>query len=280
MLPRLCKLKCKAVAKDGDAEVRFHHILIFLIVSLAVIIGCGEDLEEEAVPEIEIGDVHGTVTDKETGDAIAGASVDIGGKVASTDEDGKYGVKEIPFSDEIHIVVTAAGYREYEGTISLDQKLLLTNISLVPVESPSAEILDALEALSSDIEALDPNRIPSIKSRISEDYTAANDEATIFGVFAGVIPPNYDGFPDTILTIVEKYDKLKFRFADPSVEFSGNSAKVQMRFEVYAETKPPEPKKWEIVVDGRLDLRKQNGDWKITYWQLIPPFLKFEEKPL
>jgi hypothetical protein len=53
-----------------------------------------------------------------------------------------------------------------------------------------------------------------------------------------------------------------------------------MRFEVYAETKPPEPKKWEIVVDGKLDLRMQNGDWKITYWQLIPPFLKFEEKPL
>jgi hypothetical protein len=57
-----------------------------------------------------------------------------------------------------------------------------------------------------------------------------------------------------------------------------------MRFDVYAETKPNPPavpaKKWEIVVDGRLDLRKENDDWKITYWQLIPPFLTFKEEPL
>ena len=30
----------------------------------------------------------------------------------------------------------------------------------------------------------------------------------------------------------------------------------------------------------RLDLRKEDGDWKMTYWRLIPPFLKFEEEPL
>ena len=259
--------------------MRLCYILLFLFVSQVVFAGCGEDAEEVVVV-IESGDVHGTITDKETGDPIEGASVDIGGKVAPTDKDGKYAVKEIPFSEEIDIVVTAADYREYEDTISLDQELLLRNVELVPIDSPSAQILEVLEALSRDIEALDPNRIPSIKLYISEDYTAGDDEATAFGVFVGVIPPNYDGLPDTILTIIEKYDKLEFKFADPSVEFSGDSAKVQMRFEVYAETKPPEPKKWEIVVDGRLDLRKQNGNWRITYWQLIPPFLKFEEKPL
>jgi hypothetical protein len=155
---------------------------------------------------------------------------------------------------------------------------------MVPVESPSVQILEVLEALSGNIEALDPDKIPSIQSLLATDYVAASDpdvdQATIFGVAAGVVPPDHDGLPDTILTIIDKYDKLKFKFADPDVEFSGDSASVQMRFEVYAETKPPEPKKWEIVVDGRLDLRKHNGDWKITYWRLIPPFLKFEEEPL
>ena len=84
----------------------------------------------------------------------------------------------------------------------------------------------------------------------------------------------------TIGGIIEKYDKLQFKFADPNVEYSGNSASVLMRFEVYAETKPPEPKKWEIVVNGRLDLREHNGDWKITYWKLVSDFLKFEWEPL
>jgi hypothetical protein len=263
--------------------MRLRHVLLFLSVTLAVLTGCSED-SEKAVAVIEKGDVHGTIRDKETGDPIEGASVDIGGKVALTDKDGKYALKGIPFSDKIDIVVSAANYSEYEETISLGQELLLFDIGLVPVDSPSARILEVLKAFSRDIEALDPDKIPSIQSRLSEDYIAANDpvndQATIFGVAAGVVPANYDALPDTIMNIIEKYDKLEFKFADPDVEFEGSSASVRMRFEVYAETKPPEPKEWEIVVDGRLDLRKQNGDWKITYWQLIPPFLKFEEKPL
>jgi hypothetical protein len=173
--------------------MRLRYVLICLFVGQAVFVGCGEDADEVDVV-IEIGDVHGTVTDKETGDPIEGASIDIGGKVVPTDKDGRYDLEGIPFSEKIDIVVTAANYREYKGTIFLDQEIFLFNISLVPVESPSVEILDVLEALSRDIEALDPNRIPSIKSYISEDYTAANDEATIFGVFAGVIPPIQRGF--------------------------------------------------------------------------------------
>lgn len=259
--------------------MRLRYVLIFLFMSLTVVIGCGEDAEEVIVV-IEKGDVYGTITDKETGDPIGGASVDIGGKVALTDKDGKYAVKEIPLSEEIDIVVTAANHREYKDTISLDQKLLLVNIGLVPVESPSAHILEVLEAFSSDIESLDPNKIPSIQSYLTKDYTVGDNEVTVVGVWSGVIPPSYDELPDTILTIIEKYDKLKFKFVNPDVEFSGNSAKVLMQFEVYAETKPPEPKKWEIVVDGRLDLRKENGDWKIAYWELVSDFKKFEQKPL
>ena len=53
-----------------------------------------------------------------------------------------------------------------------------------------------------------------------------------------------------------------------------------MKFKIYAETKPPEPKKWDIIVNGRLDLQKQNGDWKITYWELVSDFEKFEWEPL
>ncbi len=266
-----------------------HYVLTFLLLSLAVLTNCGEDTEEPEGPVhvIENGDVYGTITDKETGDPVVGASVKVDGKVALTDTNGKYSLQGIPLSDNLEVVVTAADYMEYSSILSLDQQLMLFNIILVPTNSPSAQILSVLEALSRDIEALDPDRIPSIQSHLAEDYVAAsdpvNDQATIFGVVAGVVPPDFDGLPETILTIVAKYDKLKFKFADPDVEFSGDSAKVLMRFEVYAETKPkpPDPaKKWEIVIDGRLDLREHNGDWKITYWRLIPPFRKFEEEPL
>jgi hypothetical protein len=186
-------------------------------------------------------------------------------------------------------MVTAEDYREYNGTISLDQSLAIFDFKLAPVDSTTAQILDVLEKLSQDIEALDLDRIPSIQSCLSEDYIAANDpakdQATLFGVAAGVVPPDFDGLPQTIENIVAKYDKIKFEFADPDVEVDEDRATVSMRFEVYAETKPkenpPEPaKKWEIIVNGRLDFRKEDGDWKITYWRLIPPFLKFAEEPL
>ncbi len=264
---------------DGDVEMKLHCFSIFLLAGLIAFAGCDED-SEEPIPVIENGDVYGVITDKETGDPIENALMSIGDKTAATDVDGKYLLKEILLSDEINVVVTADDYEEHRDTISLDQELTSFDVELAPVDSPSDEVLKVLEALSKGIESLDSNEIPSIQSLFSEDYVAANDEATAFGVFAGVVPPNYDELPETLLTIIGKYDKLEFKFANPDVDFNGDSASVQMRFEVYAETKPPEPKKWEIVADGKLDLRKENGDWKITYWQLIPPFLKFEQKPL
>ena len=44
--------------------------------------------------------------------------------------------------------------------------------------------------------------------------------------------------------------------------------------------KPPKPKRWEIAIDGRLDLRKEDGSWRIIYWALTSDFHKFEEEPL
>jgi hypothetical protein len=269
-----------APSKDGDAAMRIYHVLIFLPVILLAFTNCGEDSKEpiDVSEDSEDINVYGKVTDKETGDPIEGASVSIGGEAALTDADGKYVLEGIPFSDAVDVVVTAANYRDYRDSLPSDQRIL--DINLVPVDSPSARVLEVLEALSRDIEALDTGRIPDIQSRLSEDYTAADNEVTLVGVWAGVVPPDHDGLRETVFNIIEKYDKLVFQFADPNVEFSGDEALVNMRFEVYAETKPPEPKKWYIVVDGRLDLRKENDDWKITYWKLVSDFQKFEWEPL
>ena len=262
--------------------------MVFLLLSLAAFAGCGEDAEtpEDPIDEIKSGDISGIVTNDETGEPVENATVNLDSKVVLADANGKYIVQEIPFSDRIEISVTATDYREYNTNILLDQPLLIFDISLVPVNSTTDQILEVLESLSQDIAALDPNRISAIQSLFSVDYVAASDPAsdlvTIFAISRGVVPPDFNGIPDAVLTIVEKYDKLEFKFVDPDVEFEGDTASVIMQFEVYAETKPePEPaKKWEIIIEGRLDLRKENGDWKITFWRLIPDFIKFEEELL
>ncbi len=270
---------------SGDAEMRLFCVLIFLLPGLVFLTGCGEDAEvsEDPVDQIENGDIHGIVTDTESGLPVSGASVSIGDQVALTGPDGKYGLQGIPFSDKVEINVTSDDYREYGTTIALDQELMIFDVSLAPLDSQTDRILGVLEALSQDIEALDPERIPSIESYFSEDYIAANDpvndQATFIGVVAGVVPADFQGLPDAVLNIVEKYSKIEFKFADPDVELHEDTATVMMRFEVYAETKNP-PEKWEVIVNGQLDLRKEDGDWKITYWRLIPDFIKFEKEPL
>ena len=262
-----------------------HYILFsLLLVALIVFAGCGEDSqedEEDGADIAKVGNIQGRITDKETGKPVENANVDIGGNTALTDSEGRYILEGLLFSSEMDVLVTATDYREYKGNISLNQELLLLDIGLEPIDSPSASILELLEAFSREIEALDLDRIPTIQSYLTEDYTAAKeDPATAFGILAGVIPPDFETLPETIENIVNKYDKLDFTFANPNVEITGDSAIVLMRFEVYAETKPPEPKKWEIIVDGRLELKKQEDQWKISYWKLVGDFLKFESEPL
>ena len=155
--------------------MRLYRVLILLLLSPIFLTGCGDDVEppEEPVDQIENGDIYGTVIDEESDAPIEGASVSIGGQVALTGADGKYVLQEIPFSDKIEVSVTSDDYMEYRSTISLNQRLMPFDVSLAPVDSPTAQILAALEALRQDIETLDLDRVPSIQSHLSEDYIAA-----------------------------------------------------------------------------------------------------------
>jgi len=263
--------------------MRVHLFLIAVILVLAIFFGCDEETSEEIANSINSGEIQGVIANEETREPIEGAMVTIGEAVALTDAGGKYSLKDILFSEDMEIAVAAENYEGCKDSISLHQELLFINIDLLPVDSQSAVILELLRDFSGDIAALDPDRIPSIQDCLSEDYAASEDIVTLIGVKAGVVPTNYDELPDTILTIIDKYSELEFEFADPRVKFDGDLAVVNMRFEVYAETKaqPPIPaKKWEIIIDGELNFREQDGDWKLFYWQLIPPFHKFLEEPL
>lgn len=259
--------------------MRFYILSFFTIFSLLLNIGCGSDSNNAPVT-VQQGDIFGTVTDNDTGAPIKGASVQIDKEIVQTDEKGKYIIKEMPLFNKYEIIVNAKEYKEYRGFVSLQQELLSLDVKLVPLQSPSTPILTALDTISKDIESLDTVKIPEIQSFFSKTYVSGKDEATMAGVVSGVVPPDYNSIPVTIDKIVKKYNKLSFKFANPEVTFDGDSATVQMRFMINAETKPPDPKLWEIVIDGKMICQKQNDVWKITFWGLIQPFLKFEEKPL
>lgn len=253
---------------------------ILTLLSFLLLISCGEDSQEDKDILVEHGKVFGIVTDKETGRPISGATITIGGKTALTDAQGKYAIEGVPFSDNVDVTITAQGYKEYKAVISVKSEFLSLNVELVSLSNPFAPIMSVLDGLCEDIAALDPNRIPAIQARFTKDYKTAEDEATAFGIFAGVIPPNYDSIPDTIRNIIKKYSFIEFKFANPDIQLNDSSASVQMRFMINAKTNPPEPKRWEVIVNGKLGLQKQDGEWKINFWGLIPPFIKFEENPI
>jgi len=259
--------------------MRFYILSFFTILSLLLNIGCGSDSNNAPVT-VQQGDIFGTVTDNDTGAPIKDASVQIDTEIVQTDEKGKYIIKKMPLSDKYEIIVTAKEYKEYRGFVSLQQELLSLDVNLVPLQNPSTPILTALDTISKDIGSLDAEKIPEIQSLFSETYLSDKDEATMAGIVAGVVPPDYNSIPVTINNIIKKYNKLAFKFANPDVKFDGDSATVQMRFMINAETNPPEPKLWEIVIDGEMICQKQNDVWKITFWGLIQPFLKFDVKPL
>jgi ketosteroid isomerase-like protein len=258
--------------------MRHYFLTILLILNIFTIIGCGSDSEEKPVI-VEQGDIFGTVIDKETGLPIKDASVQIGGKASQTDDKGKYTIKSVPASDSLKIVVTATDYAEYNNSFSLKQELLSYDVALIPNKSPYVPIIAILDSLSKEIGSLDEKKIPDMQSHFSKDYVAGNDAATLFGIFAGVIPPSYDEIPKTMNNICNKYTTLEFKFENPNVKIEGDTALVLARIAIKAQTKAPGPKDWDIVADGKITFKKQDNDWKMIFWGLIE-FVKFEEKPL
>ncbi len=245
---------------------------------MIIFIGCGDESGEEQII-IKQGDIFGTVTDKETGQPIKGASVQIAGRTTQTDDNGKYMINSIPTSDKIEITVNAPDYQEYKDSFSFKQELLSYNVSLIPVKSPTVPINLILDSLSINIASLDRNKIPDIQANFSKNYVASNSDATIFGVIAGVVPANYNEIPKSVETIIDKYTKIEFKFVDRNVKIDGDNASVLMRIKIKAQTKPPDPADYDIEASGKINFKKENDSWKIVYWELIE-FFKFEQNPI
>lgn len=256
--------------------------LIVIVICLVVFADCGGE-SEKLEPTIKEGTIQGKVMDSETSAPVKEASITIDSQTATSDKDGNYIISGITFTDKLDVVVSASEYKDFKGTVYLQQELLVFNVSLVPINSEKAKVLDVLEGLSEDIEALDPARIPAIQGRLSKDYTVGVNEATAFGVLFGVIPPSYEDTPQAIEKIIETSDKLLFTFSEPKITLNGDTASVETFIEIYIETKqkPNEPgNKIEMSIMGEMNFRKEGNDWKMIFWQLVGDFLKFIKEPL
>lgn len=255
-----------------------YYLSILPIFIIIILIGCGNESDEEQII-VKQGDIFGTVTDKETGQPVKGATVQIANKITQTDDNGKYMINSIPTSDKIEIIVTAPDYQEYKGSFSFKQELLSYNVSLIPIKSPTLPISLILDSMGINISSLDAKKIPDIQANFSKSYVASNSDATVFGIIAGVVPANYDAIPKSIETIIEKYTKIEFLFANRDIKINGDNASVLMRIKIKAQTKPPNAADYDIEASGKIDFKNENGNWKITYWELIE-FFKFEQNPI
>lgn len=63
--------------------------------------------------------VRGRVTDKSTGEPLAGATVQIESKKAETDGDGL--IEPLPIAGHMFMEVSKSGYETYTGTVLADE---------------------------------------------------------------------------------------------------------------------------------------------------------------
>ena len=134
----------------------------------------------------------------------------------------------------------------------------------LPPPNPPLEIL---RLLSEDMAALDSAKVPSMTSYFSEDYKAAKDVHTSFGILAGLIPSDFQSIPQFVSNIVHKYAKLEVSFSELTVELSRNSATVHTVYRFYGETRSPQARRLEALVDAALYFRKEIVEWKIIGWE-------------
>lgn len=115
-----------------------------------VLAGCGGGGGGGETPRL--GNTSGYVQDISTQQGVAGASISIGGKSASSGSDGAYRITGIPVGPQ-PVTISAAGYQSYSGTAQISEgENIGVNFSLTPIGGPSITLTqpDGGEAWQAD----------------------------------------------------------------------------------------------------------------------------------
>ena len=114
-------------------------ILLTLLVTSLVLVFAGTSVQASDITDRERGTISGIVTDIETGDPLAGATVQVKGTSigTATDVEGRYRLRRVPSGEQI-IVVNYIGYQSVEKpvnvspdeTVRLDAELQITMLEI------------------------------------------------------------------------------------------------------------------------------------------------------
>ena len=248
------------------------HILFFLLITCLFACGEAEEAPELALEKPmmpEYGTVSGTITDAATGNPIPGATVMLLGQSVETGVDGSYTFQGILYGDTHNLVVTDPDYKLRSELIVLGQERLIVDVALASVGDPIEEIQGFFDTFAALLESVDLGNIEVIRSRFSETYVAADDPATLFGVASGIIPENYEDVVPAMTQLFEEYVSLQFLFKDIVMDIThARKAAATLQLDVDAE------KEGDVDLNALkarclFEFRREDGDWKIVYWQLF-----------
>ena len=230
------------------------------------------ELNISLVPKF--GAVSGVITDGTTGKPILGAIVNLLDRTMITEIDGRYNFTEVPYSDNLSLMITAIDYQTKTESFELRTGRVGLSISLMPLTNPETEIPQFLERFSALIESLDTGKLETIQELFSETYLAGDDPITLLGLATGTIPANFDEVIPTITKVFVKYDALQFQFNKIQVEVTNTrQASARLTLHIKSEQGPradnPQVEEREIIVDCQINFRKEDALWKIVFWQLF-----------
>ena len=249
-----------------------NSLLIFLL--LITLIACSQDNEDIPEPIIEpepilYGTVSGKVVDAKTKNPLAGAVVKLYGSEVKTEPDGLFVFQGIPYHEEQELRVTDPDYQTFIQSITVSTERLTVNVDMIPLIDTEEELNEFFNAFSELIESIDTENIPAIESHFSESYTASDDPVTTFGVLSGVIPPNYDSVIPTITELFREYSWIQFAFKDKEMDITdARKAAVELLLDVDSEGAEDKILR-HLQARSVFELRREGGDWKIVYWQLL-----------
>ena len=249
-----------------------RYIIPLLIISF--FLACAADEVDEPKPigppePQQFGTVSGIVTDAITGNPLPGVQVTLAGMMVETEVDGGFVYNDISYGEEKELMVSDMLYQPYSNQIVLNEVRLVNNVALSPLTDHQEGLDAVLEDLSTLLESLDMDNLPSLQSLFSESYFAADDEATQIGVNSGVVPPNFEGVVPTFTNVFEQYSWLSLTYDNLVYDIThARKASIQMLMSVDSEN--AEDKNMRSLEGScRFDFRREGSDWKIVYWQLM-----------
>ncbi|RKU27861.1 hypothetical protein C6497_10630 [Candidatus Poribacteria bacterium] len=249
-----------------------HKVIIFLL--FIILLACSKDNEDIPEPIIEpepilYGTVSGKVVDANTTNPLTGAVVQLYGLEIKTEPDGLFVFQGIPYHKEQTLSVIDTDYKPNTQIIIVTNERLVVNVEMMPLIDTEEELDDFFDSFSKLIESIDPENIPAIQSQFSESYVASDDPITTFGVLSGVVPPNYDSIIPTITDLFIKYSKIQFVFKDKDMNITdARKAAVELLLDVDSEGAEDKIQR-HLQARSLFELRREGGDWKIVYWQLL-----------